>query len=41
MTRRTLTIIAVTAGLLVLAAIALRGQGDGALMDWFQRMHGH
>ncbi len=40
MSRRTLTIIVVTAALLVLAAIALRGQGGGAFVDWFQRLHG-
>lgn len=41
MTRRTLTIVVVTAALLVLAAIAIRGQGGGAFGDWFQRLHGH
>ena len=34
-------IVVVAAALLVLAAIALRGHGDGALADWFQRLHGH
>ena len=41
MTRGTLAIVVVTAALLVLAAIAIRGQGGGPLADWFQRMHGH
>ena len=41
MTRRTLTIAVVTAALLVLAAIAIRGQGGAAFGDWFQRLHGH
>ena len=41
MTRQTLTIVVLTAALLVLAAIALRGQGGGAFADWFQRLHGH
>ena len=41
MTKRTLVIVLVAAALLVVAAIALRGHGDGALTDWFQRIHGH
>jgi len=40
MTRRTLVIVVVAAALLVIGAIALRGQGDGALMGWLRRMHG-
>jgi hypothetical protein len=33
-------IVVVAAALLVLTAIAVRGQGGGALVDWFQRLHG-
>jgi hypothetical protein len=41
MTKRTLLVVLVAAALLVVAAIALRGHGDGPLTDWFQRIHGH
>jgi len=41
MTKRTLVIVLIAAALLIVAAIGLRGQGDGALTNWFQRMHGH
>jgi hypothetical protein len=40
-TTRTIVIVVVAAALLVFAAIVLRGQGDGTLSNWFQRMHGH
>jgi hypothetical protein len=41
MTKRTIVIVVVAAALLVLSAIVLRGNGDGGLAGWFQRMHGH
>jgi hypothetical protein len=41
MTKRTLVIVLVAAALLIVAAISLRGQGDGSLTAWFQHIHGH
>jgi hypothetical protein len=41
MTKRTLVIVVFAAALLIISAIVLRGNGDGSLTGWLQRMHGH
>lgn len=40
MSKRTLVVVVVAAAVLVIGAIALRAQGDGEFIGWFQRMHG-
>ena len=41
MTKRTLLVVLVAAALLIIGALAHGGSGDGALANWFQRIHGH
>jgi hypothetical protein len=41
MTKRTLLVVLVAAALLIIGALAHGGRGDGALANWFQRIHGH
>ena len=40
-TKQTIVIVVVAPALLIVAAIALRGQGDGTLGNWLPRIHGH
>ena len=40
MTKRTLPVVLVAAALLIIGGLA-HGGGDGALANWFQRIHGH
>jgi hypothetical protein len=41
MTKRTVLVVLVAAALLIIGALAHGGRGDGALANWFQRIHGH
>jgi hypothetical protein len=40
MKKRTIGIVVLAATLLVIAAVALRGQAGVALTEWLRRMHG-
>lgn len=41
MSRRTYAVVLIAAVLVVLAAIAMRGQGVGRLHRWLPAIHGH